>query len=287
MYQALLEKVTLPISAVPHFRALAALFGVSLETVYSIYSQEVQARVVRTHHVLKQSVPDLARRYLAGAALAGGGGKVIRLPKRLRFAFDNGEHPRQYCQQLETSAAPPRGAAGSAEALQLCYEADLPPCIVMRRLLEALGMGKTKITEALRAPAALPALLGEAEVRALLAGAAGAGRGGEGGAAPRPASAEGAAVDAAAVAAFYARLQADITLCVLCDRVYSPESDAARHAAGVAHEARLYADLRAAGVAFWSEEELRSKGFLKTPDAKLQVGSVGSVGGSSCSRRAR
>lgn len=152
-------------------------------------------------------------------------------------------------------------------------------------------MGKTKITDALRAPAALPALLGEAEVRALLAaGAASSGRPGGGGSTTRPAAEGAAAVAATDVAAFYRRLQADIALCVLCDRVYSPDSDAARHAAGLTHEARLYADLRGAGVAFWSEEELRARGFLKTPDAKLQVGLGGSCScawtAAGCSRRA-
>jgi hypothetical protein len=72
VYEAVLEKMTIPLSATPHFRVIAQLFGVSIDTVYSIYSQEVQARVIRTHHQLKASSAAYAQRYLAG------GGRVLR-----------------------------------------------------------------------------------------------------------------------------------------------------------------------------------------------------------------
>ena len=42
-------------------------------------------------------------------------------------------------------------------------------------------------------------------------------------------------------------------------------------AAGVEHEHKLNQMLNEAGIAFWTEEYLRNKGFFKTPDAKLQV----------------
>lgn len=41
--------------------------------------------------------------------------------------------------------------------------------------------------------------------------------------------------------------------------------------AGVEHEHKLNQMLDDAGIAFWTEEHLRNKGFFKTPDAKLQV----------------
>lgn len=37
------------------------------------------------------------------------------------------------------------------------------------------------------------------------------------------------------------------------------------------HEHKLNQMLTDAGIAFWTEEHLRDKGFFKTPDAKLQV----------------
>lgn len=41
---------------------------------------------------------------------------------------------------------------------------------------------------------------------------------------------------------------------------------------GLLYEAKLCQSLKAAGLAFWTEDDLRSQGFFKTPDAKLQVG---------------
>ena len=51
-------------------------------------------------------------------------------------------------------------------------------------------------------------------------------------------------------------------------------------AAGVEHEHKLNQMLTDAGIAFWTEEDLRDKGFFKTPDAKLQV--CGSVSRLTC-----
>ena len=121
----------------------------------------------------------------------------------------------------------------------MCYEADLPPCIVLRRLLEQLPLGlqqSRKVTELLRDPSALPVLAAPGAPPALLA-----------------------------------RLQADVRLGVECDRVYSPSSDVARHSAGLEYEDKLYRGLTQAGLAYWSEEALRLKGFHKTPDARLLV----------------
>jgi hypothetical protein len=40
---------------------------------------------------------------------------------------------------------------------------------------------------------------------------------------------------------------------------------------GLHYEAKLSQQLEAAGLSFWTEDALRSKGFFKTPDAKLQA----------------
>eukprot|EP00887_Chlorella_sp_A99_P000819 scaffold5.g819.t1 len=294
VYAAIVATLTLPLSAAPHFRLLARHFSVSESTLISIHSQEVQRRVIRTHHLLKRSAGDYLARYLAGADL-----------------------------------------------LELCWELDLPPCIVLRRLLELLpfGLHREKVTRLLRSPGEVPALVSleavvqhAAELRLSPAGSSGAGGSGASGGSdgggsrkasctqqqkqsrgsdtvslagcepPAPAatggrtgpsssSAAAAAAAAAeapgaaaathaaagtgplgeAAAAFQARLQRDIEACVACDGSYSPASDAGRRAAGLAYEARLAECLAAAGISYWTEDQLRLQGYHKTPDARLRV----------------
>lgn len=57
---------SVPVTAVPCFKLLAAQHGVSEETVYSIYSQEVQYRVMKTHKDLCNASVELMRRYVKG-----------------------------------------------------------------------------------------------------------------------------------------------------------------------------------------------------------------------------
>ncbi|KAL3158521.1 hypothetical protein ABBQ38_010749 [Trebouxia sp. C0009 RCD-2024] len=131
-----------------------------------------------------------------------------------------------------------------AEMFQLCAEADLPPCIFLRRLLESdLWLcNKPAIKKLLNDPAsANQSHLRHQDLN------------------------QEAAQD------MLARLKHDIQDCVDCDQVYSPDADAKRLLIGVDHEHKLNQMLADAGIAFWTEEELRNKGFYKTPDAKLQV----------------
>ncbi len=65
-FRAILEKVSVPLSAWPHFEVIARLFDVPFATVFSIYSLEVQGRVLRRNHVVKGEIQAHARRYLAG-----------------------------------------------------------------------------------------------------------------------------------------------------------------------------------------------------------------------------
>ena len=108
--------------------------------------------------------------------------------------------------------------------MQLAFDLEFPPCVLLRRLLEhlQLGLPKERITRALRQPDLLPSLVSPEALQQLAAaalatqdtGSSGAGSG-------------GAAADlqgAAAAASLLQRLQRDLEQCVLCDRVYSPAS---------------------------------------------------------------
>jgi hypothetical protein len=54
------------ISACPHFIAFSARFGVPINTLHSIYSQEVQKRVRLSGNDLKNKLNELIKYYLAG-----------------------------------------------------------------------------------------------------------------------------------------------------------------------------------------------------------------------------
>ena len=73
MYEAVLARLAVPLAAWPHFEGIAAACGVPVDTVHSIYSQEVQSRVRRGNHLITAAAPEYARRYLAGEARRGGG----------------------------------------------------------------------------------------------------------------------------------------------------------------------------------------------------------------------
>lgn len=57
---------SVPVTAVPYFKRVAREHNVSEETVYSIYSQEVQYRVMKTHRDLCNASVELMRRYVKG-----------------------------------------------------------------------------------------------------------------------------------------------------------------------------------------------------------------------------
>lgn len=131
-----------------------------------------------------------------------------------------------------------------ADMLELCAEADLLPCIFLRRMLESeLWLcNKKAISMLLKNPASA----NQSHLR-------------------------NQDLNQGAAERMLARLKDDIQSCVDCDQVYSPVADAKRQQIGVEHELKLNQMLTDAGIAFWTEEDLRNKGFYKTPDAKLQV----------------
>ena len=117
---------------------------------------------------------------------------------------------------------PPPGGAdllasllpAGVDALQLAFELDFPPCVLLRRLLEhlQLGLAKERITKALRQPDLLPALVSPEALQQLAAEAACSSCG----------SGSGGGLDPAQQ--LLLRLQRDVEACVMCDRVYSPAS---------------------------------------------------------------
>lgn len=66
-FLAIIEALNkVPISACPHFNALATQFAVPVNTIHSIHSQEVQTRVRLRGNDLKSKLNELIKYYLAG-----------------------------------------------------------------------------------------------------------------------------------------------------------------------------------------------------------------------------
>ncbi len=65
------------------------------------------------------------------------------------------------------------------------------------------------------------------------------------------------------------RLREESRTCINEDYFNSPSVDRIRHSIGVEWEYVLLEKLRNRGISFETEDELRSKGFAKTPDVKL------------------
>lgn len=63
----------------------------------------------------------------------------------------------------------------------------------------------------------------------------------------------------------------EVFLCVNMDNLYSPLIDASRQTVGQQYEIRLYNELKKKNIAFRHEEDLRTYGYDKTPDFKLEV----------------
>lgn len=135
-----------------------------------------------------------------------------------------------------------------------CFELNLPPCFVLRQILPTLfRLPKKAITDIFKEPNSL--------LEIVTTGAALSALQEQGHPDPTPADAN----------AFLHRLLTDIQACVLADINCGPASDAARHAAGLEFEEKLNQALHEAGIAHWTERNLRDAGHHKTPDARLRV----------------
>ena len=131
----------------------------------------------------------------------------------------------------------------SGESLRsVCETVNLPPCHLIRFVgASLLGLAPAEISRLLREPQEFLSDARAAEVDA---------RVGPGGA---------------------ARLMEDVRRACAADCVSSPAVSAVSRVSGLEHEALLLQKLQAAGVAFWTEDQLRARGALKTPDVQLKV----------------
>eukprot|EP00635_Sarcinochrysidales_sp_CCMP3193_P009538 CAMPEP_0118897208 /NCGR_PEP_ID=MMETSP1166-20130328/4698_1 /TAXON_ID=1104430 /ORGANISM="Chrysoreinhardia sp, Strain CCMP3193" /LENGTH=399 /DNA_ID=CAMNT_0006836273 /DNA_START=8 /DNA_END=1207 /DNA_ORIENTATION=+ len=68
-----------------------------------------------------------------------------------------------------------------------------------------------------------------------------------------------------------ARLRREVEACATADPHYSPRHDAARRDVGLRHERLLESELDKADVPYQREDDLRRRGFAKTPDVLLDV----------------
>jgi hypothetical protein len=217
---------------------------VPLGTLVAIHAQEAQHRASRLHPQHRVAMPGIARRYWPWPSPATG--------------------------PLSPSAAPapPPPPTPGGDLIELAAAADMPPCLLVRRLAEhLLRAPKGAVAEALRdASGAAMRRLADKAAAVAAAGAAGA-------AAPPPpcTSAPAAPLTASYYHALADALLRDAARAALADPSYSPAADAARALAGHEGEAALGAALRRAGVPFWTEADLRARGLFKTPDAWLQA----------------
>lgn len=66
-YKSILETLaSVPVTAMPCVKLLGDRFGVGPETIHSIYSQEVQYRVKKTHSALCEASVGLMKDYVLG-----------------------------------------------------------------------------------------------------------------------------------------------------------------------------------------------------------------------------
>jgi len=150
------------------------------------------------------------------------------------------------------------------DIVAIVLEWRMPPCVMMRRLLEcctSLGVkGSKHVTTLLKDPSLLQEV--DTESVGLLFESLEISGSDQN-------SSEQQKLEIQAQ--FVRRLVQDMQWCTECDMVCGPSSDIARLRAGEEYEKKMYECLERAGISFWTESELRNQGFHKTPDARLRV----------------
>ncbi|XP_054271634.1 CDAN1-interacting nuclease 1 isoform X2 [Macrosteles quadrilineatus] len=63
----------------------------------------------------------------------------------------------------------------------------------------------------------------------------------------------------------------EVFLSIVFDNMYGPISDVTKHCLGSEYEAKLEREVARLGLSFRTEEQLRARGFDKTPDVKLET----------------
>ena len=237
---------TVPVIAAPNLKKLAKEHGVQEETVYSIYSQEINSRVMKMHSALRSAAVGLLKRYAQGMFLA-----VLCIIVVVHVII-------RKCRAYHTLV----DAIAGDDIVDIVIEWRMPPCVMMRRLLEcctALGVkGSKHVTTLLKDPSLLQEVDTES-VRNLFEDL------------EISISNQSPSEQQNLEVQFVYRLVQDIQWCTECDMVCGPSSDVARLKAGEQYEKKMYECLERAGISFWTEAELRGQGFHKTPDARLRV----------------
>ena len=209
-----------------HARLLTLLASVPADEAFPDYAQ---LAFLARNHDHQQQQENLSSHALLTAEMAMA---IHANETTARVKRTHREHYERRAQDLR------RFIEDGVSLRELSREHNVPPCVLARLLLEAIGLRKDDVkavlrdvcTELPRRAAQLPH-------------------------APHPEALE--------------RLALDIQGAVDHGGHGSPGADVARRAVGLAHEALLYERLRLLGVAFETEDDLRLREEEKTPDAKL------------------
>ena len=220
-----------PATAFPYLSQIAARHGTSVSTVYSIYSQDMQYQVMRTHRAFLDASKSLLRMYLLNQITVVEICNNWRLPPCLvlRRFFES-------CSLLTGRRQSASSVASSASS-----SSDGAP----KRAINAVFKDPSTLASH-SVQDAVNVLARELELEELT----------------RLYGSQQELVD---------KLTKDVEDAVMIDCIMGPESDVARRVAGLEYEGKLYEHLKEHDIAFWTEDELRDLNYIKTPDALLKV----------------
>ncbi|KAM7156544.1 CDAN1-interacting nuclease 1 isoform 4-T4 [Molossus nigricans] len=209
----------------------------SQATLLSIFSQEYQKHIKRTHakHHTSEAIESYYQRYLDGVGRNGAAPVLLELANEVdyapslmariileRFLQEHKETPRAFLAQLPLSLASSTAAIFQSPGRHLTHPLQHLPQHSPTRRLQA---SKSVINSMLRDPSQIP---------------------------------DGV-------------LANQVYQCIVNDCCYGPLVDCIKHAIGHEHEVLLRDLLLEKNLSFLDEDQLRAKGYDKTPDFILQV----------------